>query len=85
MAGTNRELLTDLLEGVETQNHALAELFEKLGSHAEQLSGNEPPSLDSVELKPSFQVVVECADEPQQQAVFERLTGEGFKCRVLLL
>jgi hypothetical protein len=33
----------------------------------------------------SYQVVVECRDEGQQQDVFERMTGQGFKCRVLTL
>lgn len=33
----------------------------------------------------SYQVVVECRDEQHQQEVFERMTQEGFKCRVLTL
>ncbi|MGE5608361.1 MAG: hypothetical protein ACM359_03845 [Bacillota bacterium] len=33
----------------------------------------------------SYQVVVECRDEPHQQELFERMTREGFKCRVLTL
>ena len=33
----------------------------------------------------AFQVVVECRDEPEQQAVFERLTGEGYACKLLTL
>jgi ParB-like chromosome segregation protein Spo0J len=32
-----------------------------------------------------FEVVVECADEDAQQAMFDRLTGEGHTCRVLTL
>jgi ParB family chromosome partitioning protein len=32
-----------------------------------------------------FQVVVECADEADQKAVFERMTGEGYSCRLLML
>ena len=32
-----------------------------------------------------FQVVVECRDEVQQQAVYERMTAEGLKCRLLML
>jgi len=30
-------------------------------------------------------VVVECRDEAQQQAVYERLTGEGYACKLLTL
>ena len=33
----------------------------------------------------AFQVVVECRDEDQQRDVFERLTAEGLKCRLLTL
>jgi hypothetical protein len=32
-----------------------------------------------------YQVVVECRHEREQQAVFERMRGEGFRCRVLTL
>lgn len=32
-----------------------------------------------------FEVVVECEDEKQQQEVYERLTREGYSCRVLTL
>ena len=33
----------------------------------------------------AFQVVVECRDETQQQTVYEWLTSEGYKCRLLTL
>jgi ParB family chromosome partitioning protein len=36
-------------------------------------------------LNDTFQVVIECADEAQQKEVFERLSGEGFTCRLLTL
>jgi hypothetical protein len=32
-----------------------------------------------------LQIVVECRSEQEQQAVFERLKGEGYSCRVLTL
>ena len=32
-----------------------------------------------------YQVVVECADEMQQESIFTRLSSEGLKCRVLTL
>jgi hypothetical protein len=41
-----------------------------------------PPEVDVPE---AFQVVIECRDEAQQQAVFQRLTAEGLKCRLLTL
>lgn len=36
-----------------------------------------------VEFTPGFQVLVECDDENDQQAIYERMVGEGRKCRVM--
>ena len=38
---------------------------------------------DEATIGESFQVVVECRDEAEQQRVYDRLVGEGMKCRVL--
>ncbi len=32
-----------------------------------------------------YQVVIECRHEREQRAVFERMRGEGYRCRVLTL
>ena len=40
---------------------------------------------DEVDVSDSYQVVVECSDESQQQEVYERLTRDGLKCRLLTL
>jgi hypothetical protein len=32
-----------------------------------------------------YEVIVECADEFEQEEVFTRLSGEGLQCRVLTL
>jgi len=32
-----------------------------------------------------YEVVIECRHEREQRAVFERMRGEGFQCRVLTL
>jgi hypothetical protein len=45
----------------------------------------EPGQPREVDVPESFQVVVECQDEAQQQALYERMTTEGFKCRLLTL
>ena len=37
------------------------------------------------EVAESFQVIVDCGSEERQQDVFERLSGEGFSCRLLTL
>lgn len=38
-----------------------------------------------VDLTPAYQVIVECADEMEQQDIFERLSSEGLKCRLSTL
>lgn len=35
------------------------------------------------EFKTMFEIVIECEDEETQQAIYERLSEEGLKCRVL--
>ena len=39
----------------------------------------------ATEVPEIYQVVVECRHEREQQAVFERMRGEGYRCRVLTL
>lgn len=84
MAGANQELLSELLSGVESQSEALQSLFESLSGKQQ---GLEELSLERPEpaLPEAFQVVVDCQDESQQQEVYERMTAEGFSCRLLLL
>ena len=38
-----------------------------------------------VDLSETFQVIVECVDEVEQQEIFEKLSGEGYKCRLSTL
>ncbi len=83
MAGTNEQLLGELLADVETQNDAVRAMLDHLAQKSASIpADHEPPAID---LKPLFQVVVECADEAEQQTVYERLRGEGLVCRVLTL
>jgi len=38
-----------------------------------------------ITLAATFEVVLECEDEVHQQAIFNKLVGEGYKCRLLTL
>ena len=38
-----------------------------------------------VEIPELYQVLVECRDVAEQEAIFDRMTAEGRKCRVLTL
>jgi hypothetical protein len=41
------------------------------------------PEFDLIEQKHIYEVVVSCADESEQEQIYNRLTQDGLKCRVL--
>lgn len=47
--------------------------------------GSSDSSKSELDLKPVFQIVVECADEADQRTVYEQMTKSGRPCRVLSL
>ena len=51
----------------------------------EEITNENGPttSASDFEYEQKFGVIVSCKDELEQQAVYERLTGEGFECRVV--
>jgi hypothetical protein len=94
MAGANNDALDSLMRDVETGSQELADMLTELakqhevsftvtegGDDGEKLGEDEA----GVEVQPSFGVLVECTGEDQQREVFERLTTDGLKCRVLTL
>ena len=83
MAETNDQMFTQLLAEVETESEAVQGLFDKMLADAKLPDAAAPP--DAVDVPESFQVVIECDGEEQQRAVYQRLSGEGFKCRLLTL
>ena len=40
---------------------------------------------DEVAIEETYEVVIECANEEEQQEIFEKLTSEGMTCRLLTL
>jgi len=83
MAEADAAMLHELIENVQTGQRAVAALLKSL-ARENPLPREPRPSL-AMTLPATFQVVVECGDEQQQRSLFERLTSEGFKCRVLSL
>ncbi|MEN6459178.1 MAG: ParB N-terminal domain-containing protein [Thermoguttaceae bacterium] len=96
MAESNEETLAELLDQVETENAAVASVLNGLlnadrppsepgepKDTTDVAADRQDASLDM--LPEAYQVVVECRDESQQRLVFERLTGEGYCCRLLML
>jgi len=86
MAGVATETLESLLAEIHTDNPAVQAMWDGLTAAADILP-DEPPEQPPKEatIAPLFQVVVECGNEAEQQTVYERLIGEGLKCRVLTL
>jgi hypothetical protein len=86
MAAANDEALAQLLAQVETDNDAVQALLDQMLREPDATPGeSDPKAEDEVAIPESFQVVVECRDEGQQQAVYERLTAEGYACKLLML
>jgi hypothetical protein len=85
LAEADSQLLRGLLDDVHTQNAALEAALASLAEkHPLERDLLEAGPRDVI-LPASFQVVVDCEGEEQQRNVYERLTSEGFKCRVLSL
>jgi ParB-like chromosome segregation protein Spo0J len=87
LAETNEDALAELLAHVDTENEAVQALLDQLLGDAES-PPDEPSAADmppGVDIPEAFQVVVECRNEAQQQEIFERMTAEGLKCRLLTL
>ncbi|MFZ5831589.1 MAG: ParB N-terminal domain-containing protein [Planctomycetota bacterium] len=86
MAETDDVSLRALLDEIETESESLEKLLaDMLPPEPDAIAETEdgpPPAIDVPEL---YQVVVECASEAEQREVYERLTGEGLRCRLVSL
>lgn len=85
LAEADTAVLSDLAGDIETQSPLLREVIADVLPREER-QGESPAGGDSEPALPElYQVVVECDDEHQQQTLYERLTAEGYTCRVLVL
>jgi hypothetical protein len=86
MAEVDAERLGELLDTCDIKSpHVvamLADLEESVFTASEDIEQQER---DEVPIPESFQVVIECGSETEQEQLFERMRGEGYKCRVLTL
>ena len=85
MAETNEEVFADLLEHIETENDAVQALLDGMLGEPDDVPTEESEAVKDIAIPEAFQVVIDCRNETEQQAVFERMTGEGYACRVLML
>jgi ParB-like chromosome segregation protein Spo0J len=86
MATSSQERLHELLADVQTESAAVQSLLDELKRDQEAAADLVlPTDRPEVNVPESYQVVVECEDEQDQQAVYERIRAEGYRCRVLTL
>ncbi len=85
LAGWDTAALEELLKQVETEDPALRALLDGLiedGARSEQGTAGDAKNVAVPEM---YQVIVECADEAQQQDVYEQMTAQGIRCRLQCL
>ncbi len=88
LAGADAESLHRLLAETPIDNAALQRMLNEVAATANSLANEQQPTDQSpaeINVPKLFQIVVECQHEQQQQELFDRLTAEGYKCRVLTL
>jgi hypothetical protein len=86
MAETDELALAGLIAQVETESDAVRAMFDNLLAEHERSGAEEEIAVPAeVEIPETHQVVVECRDEAEQRAVYNRLTREGFKCKLTTL
>lgn len=85
LAGTNSELLSELVSGIETQSEAVRDLLNEI---LQTRPGDLPKvgeTLKDLDVPELFQILVRCSDENEQRYIFEQLIAEGRNCRILNL
>lgn len=89
MATIAREHLDDLLATVQTESDAVRAMLDSIGKSQNEraLSAKDESTGDrpAVNIPESYQVVVECRDEADQELVYQRMRAAGYRCRVLTL
>jgi hypothetical protein len=85
MATTSEENLQELLAEVETESAAVRSMIDALTPTAPGSAGGSTLEPPDVRIPESYQVVVECRDEDDQESIYERMRAEGYRCRVLTL
>jgi len=81
LAGLLAEIELGDLDAPVVTGFSQAEIAEIVGEQPETAA---PEAADAI-VPECYQVVAECRDEDQQRELYERLTGEGYQCRLLVL
>ena len=67
------------LEALAMEGFDVGELFEPQGEQ------DQASTEKSVAMHDTFQVIVDCADEDETEEVYNKLTAEGYECRISTL
>jgi hypothetical protein len=78
-----RPKLDALLQDVRAKSPAVVDMLKNLAAKAAAEAAKGEKQQAPVLPPEKFEVLVECEDEHHQREIFERLTEEGLKCRVL--
>lgn len=85
LAGTNRDLLADIVSHLETKSETVQKMLDEMLSRPEiDLPFTEPP-LKDLAVPELFQVLIQCENEEEQREVFEQLTAAGHTCKIMNL
>ncbi len=82
MADIDRDALGELADRVDTESDALRTVLDRMRAPREPSTEKPQEFSGDVHVPELFHVIVECRTEAEQQAVFERLTSEGYGCRL---
>ena len=87
LAQADEGLLAELVGSIQTESEAVQAVLDGMLSASGPTLEIEPDAgpPPEVNIPEVYQVVVECEDEEDQRAVYERLTSEGLKCRLSML
>jgi len=81
--GFDEEELSFLVEDVDLDG--LLDDLDAESDAATETTAKPSSNIKEEDYKPAFQVIVECADEADQEKVYGQMTEQGYKCRVLSL
>ena len=87
MAVADEQRVRELIEVCPFEHPQVRQMLDELQQDIARASTAFTNAADrpEVEIPASFQVVVECESEDDQQAVYQRMRKEGYRCRVLTL
>ncbi len=85
LAGVHEEHLAELLGSVETNSEEVRKMFDALAAENQIVLPELLDKLPDLDIPETYQVVVECESEADQQTVYQLMQQEGRRCRVLTL